>query len=69
MMYEYIKEAGFSGIIIATKADKVKKAQHQKHLNIIKKKLEIDDVKNIVVFSSEDKTNKDVAWNKITDAL
>lgn len=69
MMYDYIKDAGFSGIVIATKADKVKKGQHQKHLNIIKKKLGVDDIKNIVAFSSEDKTNKDVAWKKVTDAL
>lgn len=69
MMYDYILDAGFSGIVIATKADKVKKSQHSKHLSIIKKKLEVNDVNNIVMFSSEDKTNKDIAWKKIMQIL
>ncbi|NLD16445.1 MAG: YihA family ribosome biogenesis GTP-binding protein [Tissierellia bacterium] len=69
MMYDYILDAGFSGMVIATKVDKVKKSQHSKHLSIIKKKLGVEDINNIVMFSSEDKTNKDIAWKKIMQIL
>lgn len=69
MMYDYIKDSGYKGIVIATKADKVKKGQHQKHLSIIKKKLGVSDVMDIVIFSSEDKTNKDIAWKKVAEVL
>lgn len=69
MMYDYILDAGFSGTVIATKVDKVKKSQHSKHLSIIKKKLGVEDINNIVMFSSEDKTNKDIAWKKIMQIL
>ena len=47
MMYDYILDAGFSGMVIATKVDKVKKSQHSKHLSIIKKKLGVEDINNI----------------------
>lgn len=69
MMYDYILDAGFSGMVIATKVDKVKKSQHSKHLSIIKKRLGVEDINNIVMFSSEDKTNKDIAWKKIMQIL
>src|SRR6056297_1262085 len=37
MMFDWIKEMGFNGIVIATKADKVKKSVLPKNINRIKK--------------------------------
>lgn len=45
-MYRWIKSFGFNGIVVATKYDKVKKSQLKKHLDIIRKELNMgpDDV-------------------------
>lgn len=69
VMYDYILENGFSGIVIATKLDKIKKAQHKKHLDNILKKLEITDKSKVIPFSAEDKSNKDLAWRTVRDVL
>ena len=37
-MYDYILHSGFSGIVIATKKDKIKKSQVDKHISVIAKK-------------------------------
>lgn len=62
MMYQWIKSFGYTGIVIATKADKISKGNWQKHVNIIKKKLEIKDINLIIPYSSEKKINKDKVW-------
>ncbi|MDR2486390.1 MAG: ribosome biogenesis GTP-binding protein YihA/YsxC [Clostridiales Family XIII bacterium] len=38
-MYEYLKYHGLDGLIVATKADKITKGMHAKHLSIIRKTL------------------------------
>ena len=62
MMYQWIKSFGFTGIVIATKADKISKGNWQKHIGIIKKKLEIKDTNLIIPYSSEKKINKEKVW-------
>ncbi|MBU5311527.1 ribosome biogenesis GTP-binding protein YihA/YsxC [Tissierella carlieri] len=62
MMYQWIKSFGYTGIVIATKADKISKGNWKKHVNIIKKKLEIKDINLIIPYSSEKKINKDKVW-------
>lgn len=64
-MYEWIRENGFMGFVIATKFDKIKKGQIQKHINQIKKKLEIEDEGLIFAYSSETKHNKDVLEEQV----
>ena len=44
MMYNWIRSFGFTGIVIATKADKISRGNWQKHIKIIKDKLNIQDV-------------------------
>ena len=39
MMYDWILEAGFTPVIIATKADKIKKSQLQKQLGLLRRTL------------------------------
>lgn len=64
-MYEWIIDSGFMGFVIATKYDKIKKGQIQKHINQIKKKLEIEDEGLIFAYSSETKHNKDVLEEQV----
>lgn len=64
-MYEWIIDSGFMGFVIATKFDKISKGQIQKHINQIKKKLEIKDEGLIFAYSSETKHNKDVLEEQV----
>jgi GTP-binding protein len=69
MMYNWIKSFGYKGLVIATKADKISKARWQKHVNIIKKKLDIEDTSLILPYSSDNKVNKEKAWQVLEGIL
>lgn len=58
-MYEWIKSFGFTGYIIATKADKLSRSQQFKSLNVIKKTLQIQDDNLIYPFSATSKLGVD----------
>ncbi len=64
IMYEWIKSFGFSGIVIATKADKISKGNWQKHIKIIKNKLDIKDANLIIPYSSEKKISLEEVWKR-----
>lgn len=64
-MYKWIRESGFTGFVIATKFDKIKKSQIQKNIKAIMKKLEIDDEGLIFAYSSETKHNKDILEEQV----
>lgn len=68
IMYNWIKSFGYSGLVVATKADKISKANWQKNISIIKKKLDVVDTNLIIPFSSSKKINIDKSW-KIMDAI
>ena len=63
IMYNWIKSFGYRGLVIATKADKISKANWQKHTKIIRDKLEIKDLELVVPYSSEKKINLEKVWN------
>lgn len=69
MMYNWIKSFEFSGIVLATKADKISRGQWQKHLKIIRKKLDIKDMDLVIPYSSENKTNKEEIWSILAEKL
>ncbi len=68
-MYEYILDLGFSGIVIATKKDKIKKSQENKQVDAIAKKLEMPSKDNIITFSSEKKDMVDEMWYIFNDMI
>ena len=68
-MYQWIKSFGYTGIVIATKADKISKGNWQKNVKIIKDKLGIKDTNLIIPYSSEKKINKEKVWNVIEDII
>lgn len=62
MMYDWIKSIGFSGIVVATKADKLSKNQQAKQIAVISRELGVEDRSLIVPFSATKKLNKDKVW-------
>ncbi|MFR8926567.1 ribosome biogenesis GTP-binding protein YihA/YsxC [Peptoniphilus senegalensis] len=68
-MYDYIIHSGFSGIVIATKKDKIKKSQLDKHISVIAKKLGVEHRENIIPFSSSQKDEVKDMWFIFEDIL
>lgn len=64
-MYEWIKHFGYNCVIIATKADKISRGQYQKHISIIRKKLQLEKDEKVIPLSSSKKTGVEDVWNEI----
>lgn len=64
-MYEWIRASGFSGIVIATKTDKLSRQQIDKQLKIIKGELQMEDDGIIIPISSSDKKGKYDVWDLV----
>ena len=64
-MYRWILSNGFSPVIIATKADKIKRSQLPKHLKILKETLRVIEGVPIIPFSSVTKAGRDEIWDLI----
>ncbi|MFV0502877.1 MAG: ribosome biogenesis GTP-binding protein YihA/YsxC [Lachnospirales bacterium] len=56
-------------IIIATKADKIKRSQLPKHLKMLRTGLKLENTYNIIPFSSLGKTGIEEVWSKIDDLI
>lgn len=69
MMYNWIIDMGFTGYVIATKLDKIGKSRLQQYIKIIAKKLNIQDRKKIIYYSSETKENRKYIYNIIEDII
>ena len=65
MMYEWMVNQGFAPIIIATKADKIKKGKINEHIWMIEKTLDVEPDTIVIPFSAETKEGKDEIWNLI----
>ncbi len=68
MMYDWIVASGSKPIIIATKSDKIKKTQLEKHLNMIRETLGMDDDELILPFSSLSKAGREEIY-EVMDKL
>lgn len=69
MMYEWLKHYGYKIIIVATKSDKLKRSQVNKHLSIINKTLQLEKEEILIPFSSETKNEKDTLWQIIENII
>ena len=58
-MFEYLRYYELSGIVVATKADKLSKSELNKNLAMIKRTLELDDNEILIAVSALKKTGTD----------
>ncbi len=68
-MYDWINHNGFHPIIIATKLDKIKRSQVQKHIKIIRDTLKLDSDSILIPFSAETKQGRDEIWSMIDNLI
>lgn len=62
-MYEWIKSCGYTGYVIAAKADKLSRSQQIRSIAVIKKTLDIKDSKLIFPFSAVSKLGVEEIWD------
>ena len=65
MMYQWVVEQGFQPVIIATKLDKIKRSQIQKHLKMLREGLKLLPGTKMIPFSSVTKQGRDEIWELI----
>ena len=68
-MYSWIASLGFTGLVIATKADKVSRSRYGSSVDMIQKRLGVSDTNLILPYSSVDRYNRDEAWLKLNALL
>ena len=64
-MYEWIVYQGYDPIIIATKLDKIKRSQVQKHIKAIRQGLNVRPGTQILPFSASTKQGREEIWQVI----
>lgn len=69
VMYEWIKHFGYGNFVVATKADKISKNALVKHIKVIQEELGIADRDQIIPYSSDNKMNSKILWNRIKDVI
>ena len=65
MMYQWVVEQGYDPVIIATKLDKIKRSQVQKHVKMLKDGLSLVPETAVIPFSSVTKQGRDEIWELI----
>ena len=65
IMYRWILDQGFEPIIIATKLDKIKRSQVQKHVKMLKDGLALVPGTKVIPFSSLTKQGRDEIWELV----
>ena len=69
IMYDWIKRHGYQPIIIATKMDKINRSQIQKHLKMIRTKLQTDKDTIMIPFSATTKQGRDEIYELLDGIL
>ncbi len=65
MMYDFLVHYEIPAIVIATKVDKIPKGKVDRHLNIVKEKLNMRREDPLIAFSAETGTGMEQAWSEI----
>ncbi len=68
-MYDWVVYQGYDPIIIATKLDKIKRSQVQKHVKMIKEKLQVKPGTPILPYSALSKQGREEIWNLMDELL
>lgn len=69
MMYDWIVDNGYNPIIIATKLDKLKRSQVQKHVKMIKQGLNLIPGTQVIPFSATSKQGREEIWQLMEELL
>lgn len=62
-MYDWIQSQGYHPIIIATKLDKLKRSQVEKHVKMVKQGLNLEPGTPVIPFSAVTKQGRDEIWD------
>ena len=62
LMYDWIVSNGYKPVIIATKLDKLKRSQIQKHVKMVREGLGLAKEDILIPFSAETKQGRDEIW-------
>lgn len=65
MMYDWVVNQGYEPIIIATKLDKIKRSQIQKHVKMVKEGLGLIPGTVVIPFSAETKQGREEIWELV----
>lgn len=65
LMYRWIVDQGYEPVIIATKLDKIKRSQVQKHTKMLREGLSLVPGTKIIPFSAVTKQGRDEIWEII----
>ncbi len=65
LMYDWIVSNGYKPVIIATKLDKLKRSQIQKHVKMVREGLGLAKEDILIPFSAETKQGRDEIWELI----
>ena len=65
MMYDWVVSQGYNPIIIATKLDKLKRSQVDKHVKMLRQGLKLVPGTRIIPFSSVMKQGRDEIWELV----
>ncbi|MCR5344263.1 ribosome biogenesis GTP-binding protein YihA/YsxC [Butyrivibrio sp. XPD2002] len=69
MMYDWIVSQGVNPIIIATKSDKIKPSQHEKHIQMIKDTLGMPEDGLVLPFSAQSKAGREEIYELMDKLL
>ena len=65
MMYDWLKHYQYKMVVVATKLDKIKRSQVQKHLTAIRQTLAMTQDDMLIPFSSQTKDGAGMLWTHI----
>ena len=68
-MYKWVVHQGFQPVIIATKSDKIKKSQHEKHLNMLRNTLGLPEDIKIFPYSALSKEGRQEIYDFMDELL
>ena len=68
-MYNYLRDSGLDGIVVATKADKVSRNEMFKNIALIRKTLELSKEDKVIPVSALKRTGYDVLMDEVEKLL
>ena len=69
LMYDWITGNGYEPVIIATKLDKLKRSQVQKHVKMLRTGLHLPGEGILIPFSAETKQGREEIWNLLEEIV